>query len=94
MRGADRGGASVSSTKSRAETASSELAIGRSKPSAAEVISRSMGKDVPASAAAPSGFSLSRAPRIGEPARVARQHLDIGEADDGRTSPAGRSADG
>ena len=51
---------SVSSTKSRSETASSELAIGRSKPSARAVAARSIGNDVPASAPAPSGFSLSR----------------------------------
>ena len=50
----------VSSTKSRSETASSELAIGRSKPSASAVASRSIGNDVPASAAAPSGDSFRR----------------------------------
>ena len=49
-----------SSAKSRSDTASSELAVGRSKPSAAAVMCRSMGNDVPASAAEPSGFSLSR----------------------------------
>ena len=52
--------ASASSTKSRSETASSEFAIGRSKPSAFAVMSRSIGKAVPASAAAPSGDSLRR----------------------------------
>ena len=72
--------ASVSSAKSRADTASSELAMGRSKPSSAAVMCRSMGKDVPASAAAPSGDSFTRSLRIGKPAPVARQHLDIGEA--------------
>ncbi len=50
----------VSSTKSRSETASSEFAIGRSKPSASAVMSRSTGNAVPASAAAPSGDSFSR----------------------------------
>ena len=50
----------VSSTKSRSETASSELAIGRSKPSALAVASRSIGNEVPASAAAPSGDLLRR----------------------------------
>jgi hypothetical protein len=50
----------VSSTKSRSATASSEFAIGRSKPSASAVMSRSMGNAVPASAAAPSGDSLRR----------------------------------
>ena len=39
--------------KSRAETASSEFAIGRSKPKASAVICRSIGKPVPAKAAAP-----------------------------------------
>ena len=51
---------SVSSTKSRSETASSELAIGRSKPSAFAVAARSIGNEVPASAAAPSGDLFSR----------------------------------
>ena len=45
--------------KSRSETASSEFAAGWSKPSAAAVIWRSIGNEVPASAAAPSGDSLS-----------------------------------
>ena len=49
-----------SSAKSRSETESMELAVGRSKPSAAAVAARSMGNEVPASAAAPSGHSLSR----------------------------------
>ncbi len=52
--------ASVSSTKSRSDTASSEFAAGRSKPSAFAVIARSIGNEVPASAAAPSGLSLPR----------------------------------
>ncbi len=52
---------SVSSTKSRSDTESSEFAVGRSKPSALAVAKRSIGKEVPASAAAPSGHSLSRA---------------------------------
>jgi hypothetical protein len=52
--------ASISSTKSRSETESSELRVGRSKPSALAVMVRSMGKDVPASAAAPSGDSFIR----------------------------------
>ena len=71
--------ASVSSTKSRSATASSEFAIGRLKPSAFAVIARSIGNEVPASAAAPSGLSLRRRARIGEAAAVARRHLDIGE---------------
>ncbi len=49
-----------SSAKSRSETASSEFAAGRSKPSAAAVAARSIGNEVPASAAAPSGHSFSR----------------------------------
>ena len=52
--------ASVSITKSRSETASSEFAIGRSNSRAAAVMSRSIGNEVPASAAAPSGMSFSR----------------------------------
>ncbi len=47
--------------KSRAETASNELAIGRSKPKLSAVICRSIGKPVPASAAAPKGDSFIRA---------------------------------
>ena len=34
---------------------------------------------MPASAAAPSGHSLSRAPRIGEAPAVAPEHLDVGQ---------------
>src|SRR3546814_19725246 len=49
-----------SSAKSRSDTASMLFAIGRSKPSADAVASRSSGKLVPASAAAPSGDSLRR----------------------------------
>ena len=52
---------SASSAKSRADTASSEFAIGFWKPSSAAVMSRSMGKPVPARAAAPSGLSFIRA---------------------------------
>ena len=85
---------SVSSTKSRSATASSEFAIGRAKPSAFAVMARSIGNDVPASAPAPSGLSLSRAPRVGEAAAVARRPSRHRRADDGRTSPAGPAADG
>ena len=49
-----------SSAKSRSLTASRLLAIGRSNPSAFAVASRSMGKPVPASAAAPRGDSFIR----------------------------------
>src|SRR6266550_2867568 len=58
-----------STAKSRSETASIEFADGRSKPSAAAVRSRSIGKAVPASEAAAT---------IGEAATVAPEHLDIG----------------
>ena len=52
--------ARYSSAKSRAEIASMELRIGRLKPRLIAVTSRSMGKDVPASAAAPKGDSFKR----------------------------------
>src|SRR5579862_2121781 len=52
--------ARYSSAKSRAEIASMEFLIGLAKPSAWLVASRSMGKEVPASAAAPSGDSFKR----------------------------------
>ena len=41
--------------------------------------SRSIGNEVPASAAEPSGHSFSRAPAVGQAAAVAVQHLDIGQ---------------
>ncbi len=50
-----------SSAKSRSDTASIEFAIGWVKPSSAAVIARSIGKLVPARAAAPSGHSFNRA---------------------------------
>ena len=50
-----------SNAKSRSLTASSELAIGASKPSACAVICRSIGNDVPAKAAAPNGEKFIRA---------------------------------
>jgi hypothetical protein len=49
-----------SRAKSRSETESIEFAVGRSKPSAFEVASRSIGKEVPARAAAPRGHSFRR----------------------------------
>ena len=55
------------------------LAVGRSKPSAFAVMSRSIGNDVPASAAAPSGHSFSRLRGVGEAPAVAPEHLDIGQ---------------
>jgi len=49
-----------SSAKSRSEVLSRLFAVGRSKPSAAAVMCRSMGNEVPASAAAPRGHSFIR----------------------------------
>ena len=43
------------------------------------VMSRSMGKEVPASAAAPSGHSASRLAASAKAAPVAAKHLDIGK---------------
>jgi hypothetical protein len=65
-----------SSAKSRSLTHPANWP-GRSKPSAAAVISRSMGKEVPASAARPSGHSFIRA-RASRRGAVAGEHLDIG----------------
>ncbi len=71
--------ASVSSAKSRSETASSELAVGRSKPSASAVrvpVDRKRG--------AGQRRGTQRAlvePRacVGKPPAIARQHLHVGE---------------
>ena len=71
--------ASVSSAKSRSETLSSELAVGRSKPSAWAVAWRSIGNEVPASAAAPSGHSFMRFPCVRKTPLVAAEHLHVGE---------------
>ena len=71
--------ASVSIAKSRSDTASSEFAEGRSKPSALAVMSRSRSNDVPASAPEPSGDFVEPLARIGKAAAVARRHLDIGQ---------------
>ena len=49
-----------SSAKSRSDTLSNEFAVGQSKPNSFAVMSRSIGKDVPASATAPSGLSFIR----------------------------------
>ena len=49
-----------SSAKSRSETESRLFAMGPSKPSANAVAARSIGKDVPASAAAPKGDWFNR----------------------------------
>ena len=80
MHGADRRGRQASPARSRGRRRrrANSPSAGRSRaPSPSS--RRSIGKEVPASAAAPSGDSLSRAPRIGEAAAVARDHLDIGE---------------
>ena len=71
--------ASVSSAKSRSDTASSEFAAGLAKPSALAVASRSMGKGVPASAAAPSGNSFSRLAASAKRPRSLAEHLDISQ---------------
>src|SRR6056300_530568 len=52
--------ARYSMAKSRADTASIELAIGASNPNVLAVIWRSIGKEVPAKAAAPRGDSFIR----------------------------------
>ena len=49
-----------SAAKSREATLSRLFRVGPSKPSAAAVMCRSIGKPVPASAAAPSGLSFIR----------------------------------
>ena len=55
-------------------------AVGPSKPSACAVMCRSIGKPVPASAAAPSGLSFSRARGSRRSAPRSRdEHLDIGQ---------------
>ena len=53
--------ARASSAKSREDTLSRELAVGRAKPRALAVACRSMGKGEPARAAAPRGHSFMRA---------------------------------
>ena len=49
-----------SNAKSRSDTLSNEFAVGRSKPRSFAVMSRSIGKDVPARAAVPNGLSFIR----------------------------------
>ncbi len=71
--------ASVSSTKSRSETASSEFAIGRSKPSALRG-HRPVDRERRAGERRGAERAFIEAPaRIGEAAAVARRHLHIGE---------------
>ncbi len=71
--------ASVSSTKSRSETASSEFAAGRSKPSAFAVIVRSSGKRRAGERRGAERIFVQPLARIGKAAAVARRHLDVGE---------------
>src|SRR5262249_45062573 len=72
--------ASVSSAKSRSDTASSEFAAGRSKPSACAVAARRGGRERGAGERGGAERTFVEAlPRVGEAAAVARRHLDIGE---------------
>ena len=71
--------ASVSSAKSRSETASSELAVGRSKSSASAVRVPVDGERRAGQRRRAQRALVEPRARIGEPAAVARQHLDIGE---------------
>ena len=68
-----------SSAKSRAETASSELAIGRSKPSAAAVCARSIGKDGAGQRRGAERRFVDPPPRVGKPRPVAPEHGGIGQ---------------
>ena len=70
--------ARYSSAKSRSDTASRLLAVGRSKPSAAPSRGGRSGSDVPASAAAPSGHSFIRA-GASRSGRGRAEHLHIGQ---------------
>ena len=71
--------ARISSAKSRSATPSSEFAIGRSKPSISAVLARSIGNDVPASAAEPSGHSLSRFLASMNRPRSRAEHLHVSQ---------------
>ena len=71
--------ASVSMTKSRSETASSEFAIGRSKPSAFAVMSRSSVKRGAGERAGAERRLVQPLARVGKAGAVARRHLDIGQ---------------
>jgi hypothetical protein len=75
---AQRAAISASSAKSRSETQSSELAIGRSKPSAFAVMCGSIGKaGAGQRRRAQRAFVHPRA-RIGKARTIAAEHLDIG----------------
>ena len=65
--------------KSRSDTASSEFAAGRSKPSAAAVASRSIGKRGAGERGGAERAFVEAPAAIGEAAAVAPEHLDIGQ---------------
>ena len=69
-----------SAAASRSETASSEFAVGRAKPRLRASAARSTGIGVPDSAPEPSGHSSARESASAKAARVAPQHLHVGEA--------------
>ena len=75
----ERRAAQNSIAKSRSDTASSEFSHTPSKPSSFATIWRSIGNDVPASAAAPSGSLFTRLRQSASRWRVAREHLEIRE---------------
>ena len=77
--GAIDAAASASSAKSRSETASSEFAVGRSKPSALAVAFRSIGKRGAGERRRAERRFVQPPAAIGEAAAVALKHLDIGE---------------
>ena len=66
--------------KSRSETVSIELRVGSRKPSAFAVIWRSIGKPVPASAAAPIGDFVHVLDGVANARAIPAEHLDIGHA--------------
>ena len=68
-----------SSTKSRSLETSRLLAATPSNPSAAATCSRSIGKVVPARAAAPRGRTFSRRRQSARRLAVARELLDVGQ---------------
>ena len=70
---------SASSAKSRSATLSSELAVGRSKPSALAVMVAVDRKRGAGQRRRAERTFVEPLARVGEPPRVARQHLDIGQ---------------
>ena len=94
VRGADATRPRGTRARSRGrDTASSEFAIGRSKPSAAAVMCRSIGKPVPASAAAPERAFVHPRARVAEPARGRGPASRHRPACGGPRSPAARPGD-